>query len=129
MDPCTYSWMTILRNMVKTDIFETHINSNLRCIHGYTNCMRHTDLITWVSNSAWKMLLSEFNYAVKISPCPRTKICNECAQSNTSGGILNTGDNADDKYFFGFSEYYFKTAPRHLDKCTKINYRICNKRI
>ena len=30
----------------KSDIFETHINSNLRCIHGYKNCMRHTDLIT-----------------------------------------------------------------------------------
>ena len=35
-----------------SEIFETHININLRCIHGYINCMRHTDLITWVSNSA-----------------------------------------------------------------------------
>ena len=57
-----------------SDIFETHINSNLRCIHGYTNCIRHTDLITWVSNSSWDMLLSEFIYAVKISACPRTTI-------------------------------------------------------
>ena len=89
-----------------SDNFETHINSNLRCIHGYTNCMRHTDLITLVLNSAWKMLLSEFNHAVKISPCPRTKICNKCAQSNTSGEILNTGDNADDEEMFGFSESY-----------------------
>ena len=81
--------------------------------------MKHTDLITFVLNSAWKMLLSEFNHAVKISRCPRTKTCNKCAQSNTSGGILNTGDNADDKDIFGFSESYFKTAPRHLDECTK----------
>ena len=29
-----------------SDIFETHINRNLRCSHGYTNCVRHTDLIT-----------------------------------------------------------------------------------
>ena len=29
-------------------IFETKINRNLRCSHGYTNCVRHTDLITWV---------------------------------------------------------------------------------
>ena len=42
----------------KSDIFDTHINSNLRCIPGYTNCMRHTDLITWVSNSSWDILLS-----------------------------------------------------------------------
>ena len=105
-----------------SDIFETHINSNLRCIHGYTNCTRHTDLITWVSNSAWKMLLSEFNHAVKISPCPRKIICNKCAKSNTSGDIFNTGENADDKEIFEFSEYYFKTAPRNLDECTKINY-------
>ena len=44
-----------------SDIFETLINSNLRCIHGYTNCMRHNDLITWVSNSAWNMLLLDNN--------------------------------------------------------------------
>ena len=43
----------------KSDIFDTHVNSNLICIHGYTNCMRHTDLTTWISNKAWMMLLSE----------------------------------------------------------------------
>ena len=80
----------------KSDIFETQINSNLRCIRGYTNCMRHTDLITWVSNSSWDMLLSEFVHAVKIIPCPRTKICNKCEQSNTSGDILNAGENVVD---------------------------------
>ena len=81
--------------------------------------MRHTDLITWVSNYAWKMLLFQFIHAVKISPCPRTTVCNKFAQSNTSGDILITGDNADDEDIFGFSESYFKTAPRHLDECTK----------
>ena len=30
-----------------------------------------------------------------------------------------TGDNADDENIFGFSESYFKTAPSHLDECTK----------
>ena len=64
------------------------------------------------------MLISEFNRAVKIVPCPRTTICNKCSQSNTSGDILNTGDNADGKEIFGFSGFYFKTAPRHLDECT-----------
>ena len=98
-----------------SDIFETNNKSNLICIHGYTTCMRQTDLITWVSNSVWKMLLSEFNHAVKISPCPRTTICNKCAQSNMTGDILNTGDNANDEEIFDFSESYFKTAPRDLD--------------
>ena len=59
--------------------------------------MRRTDLITWLSNSAWKMLLSEFNHAVKIILCPRKTICNKCDQSNTSGDILNAGDNADNE--------------------------------
>ena len=77
--------------------------------------MRHTDLITWVSNSARKMLLSKFIHAVKINPCPRTTLCNKCAQSNTSDDILITGDNTDDEDIFGFSESYFKTAPSHLD--------------
>ena len=95
----------------KSYIFETHINKNLRCIHGYTNCMRHNDLITWVSNSAWKILLSEFNHDVKISPCPRTSLCNKCAQSNTSGDIFNTRDNADDKENFGFLNLISKLRP------------------
>ena len=103
----------------KSDIFETHINSNLRCIHGYCNRMRHTDLITWVSNYACKMLLSRFIHAVLISPCPRTTVCNKCAQSNISDHIFITRDNANDEDIFGFSESYFKTAPSHLDECTK----------
>ena len=83
--------------------------------------MRHTDLITWVSISAWKILLSEFNHAIKIIPCPRKTICSKCEQSNTSGEILNVRDNVDDKEVFGFSESYFKNTPRHLDECKK-NY-------
>ena len=86
-----------------SDIFETHINSNLIGIHGYTNCIIHTDLNTWESNSSWDMLLSECIHAVKISACPRTKICNKCEQSNTSGDILNAGDNVDDEEMFWFS--------------------------
>ena len=61
----------------KPVIFETHINRNLRCIHGYTNCVRHTDLITWVSKNSWEMLLSEFSHAERISACPRTIIFNK----------------------------------------------------
>ena len=64
-------------------------------------------------------VLSEFNHAVKISPCPRTTICNKCAKSNTSGDILKTGDNADDEEIFGFSGSYLKIAHRHLGECTK----------
>ena len=104
----------------KSDIFDTHVNSNLRCIHGYTNFMRHTDLITWVSNDAWMMLLSEFNDAVKINSCPNTRICNKCEQSNMSCDILNAGDNSHDEEMFGFSESYFKTAPHNLDEYTKL---------
>ena len=33
----------------RSDISEKQINRNLRCIHGCTNCVRHTDLIIWVS--------------------------------------------------------------------------------
>ena len=61
-------------------IFETQINRNLICSHGYTNCVRHTDLITWVSKNSWEMLLSEFSHAERISACPRTIICNKCEQ-------------------------------------------------
>ena len=86
-----------------SDIFETPININLRCIHVYTNFIRHTDSITWVSNSSWDMLLSEFTNAVKISACTMTTICNKCEQSNTSGDIFNAGDNVDDEEIFGSS--------------------------
>ena len=36
-----------------------------------------------------------------------------------SDDILITGDNADYEDIFGFSKSYFKTAPSHLDECTK----------
>ena len=81
--------------------------------------MRHTDLITWVLNYAWMMLLSEFNHTVKIISCPRAKRYNKCEQSNMSGDILNAGDNSHYEEIFGFSESYFKSAPSHLDECTK----------
>ena len=35
----------------RSDIFGTHINRNLICSHVYTNWVRHTDLITWVSKN------------------------------------------------------------------------------
>ena len=59
-------------------IFESHIKRNLRCSHGYTNCIRHTNLITWVSKNAWEMLLSEFSHAERISAYHGTIICNKC---------------------------------------------------
>ena len=105
MEPCTYSWMTFLCILIKkSDIFETHINSNLRCVHRYTNYIRHTDSITWISNSSWDMLLPEFIHAVKLSACPRTKICNKYEKNNMRGEILNAGDNVDDQENFGFTE-------------------------
>ena len=65
------------------------------------------------------MLLSEFIHAVQISACPRTTISNKYEQSNTSGDILNAGDNVDDEGNFGFSESFFKIAPTNIDECTK----------
>ena len=52
------------------------------------------------------MLLSEFIHAVKISACPRTKICNKREQSNTRGEILNAGDNVDDEDILGFHNHW-----------------------
>ena len=52
-------------------------------------------------------------------PYPRTKICNKCEQSNTSGDILNAGENVDDEEMFGFSEYYFNFVPTNIDEYTK----------
>ena len=54
----------------------------MRCIHGYTNCVAHNDLITWVSKNSWEMLLSEFSQAEKLIPCTKTTICNNCEQNN-----------------------------------------------
>ena len=46
-------------------MFETDINRNWICIHGYNNYVTHTDLITWVSKNSWEILLSEFSQAEK----------------------------------------------------------------
>ena len=102
-----------------SDIFETHINRNLRCSHGYTNCVRHTDSITWVSINSWESLLSKFSHAERISACSRTTFCNKCEQGHMRGDILNAGDNVDDQEKFGFTESYFKIAPTNIDHYTK----------
>ena len=96
-------------------IFETHINRNLRCSHGYTNCVRHTDLITWVSKTSWEMLHSEFSHAERISACPGTIIFSNCEQNNMIGIILNAGYNVDDQEDFGFKGSYFKISPTVIE--------------
>ena len=105
-----------------SDIFETHININLRCSHVYINRIGQTDLITWVSKNAWEILLSEFLYAEIIIVCPRTIICNKCEQTNIRGDILNDGENVDDQEIFRFTESYFKISPTNIDGYTKIYY-------
>ena len=100
-------------------IFETHITRNLRCSHGYTNCVRHTDLITWVPKNDWEMLLYEFSNTERIRACPKTIICNKCEQNNMIGKILNTGDNVDDQEYFWFKGSYLKIAPTVIDDYTK----------
>ena len=100
-------------------ISETHLNRNLRCSHGYTNCVRHTDLITWVSKISWEMLLSEFSHTERISACTGTIISNKCEQNNMIGEILNAGDNVDDQEDFGFTGSYFKFAPIFIYYYTK----------
>ena len=109
--------MTILHIMIKDQSFlRQKINRNLRCSHGYTNCVRHTDSITWVSIDSWEMLLSEFSHAERISACHRKTICNKFEQSNMRGDILNAGDNVDDQENFGFTESFFKIAPTNIDE-------------
>ena len=100
--------------MIKPVIFETHININARCSHGYTNCVTHTNMITWVSKDYWGMLLSEFSQSEKIIACPRTTISNNCEQNNLLGDILNAGDHVDDQEDYGFRGSYFKIAPTFI---------------
>ena len=72
----------------------------------YTNCVRHTDSITWVSIDSWEMLLSEISHAEIIIACSRTIIFNKWEQNNMIGEILNAGDNVDDQKGFGFAGSY-----------------------
>ena len=78
----------------------------MRCIYGYTNCVAHNDLITWVSKNSWEILHSEFSQAEKIIPCPRKIICDNCEQMNMLADILNAGDNDEDPEDYGFTDYF-----------------------
>ena len=60
----------------KLDIFETHMNRNLICIHGYKNYVALNYLITLISKNYREMLLSEFSQSGKIIPCTRTNTFN-----------------------------------------------------
>ena len=93
----------------------------MRCSHGYINCVRHTDLVTWVSKNFWEMLLSEFLHAEIISSFPRTIICNKHEQNNMIGEIFNSGDNVDYQEDSWFTGSYLKTPPTNIYDYTKIN--------
>ena len=66
-----------------------------------------------------KISLSELSHAKRIIACARTIICNKCDQGNMRGDILNAGENVDDQEKFGFTESYFKTAPKNVDDYTE----------
>ena len=59
----------------QSDIFETHSNRNLICIHVYKNYVAQNEFITWVSIISWKIFLSGFLKAKKRT-YPRKIICN-----------------------------------------------------
>ena len=56
---------------------------------------------------------------LKIIPCPRKIICNNCEKNNLLGDIFNSGDNYDDKGDYGFTGSFFKIAPTVIDDYTK----------
>ena len=108
--------MTILYFVDKIAvIFETHINRNLRYIHGYTDYVAYNDLITWVSKILGKCYFLNFHKLKKIISFPRTTIHNNCEQNNMLGDILNAGDNFDDQEDYGFRGALFKIAPTVID--------------
>ena len=78
------------------------------CSHGYPNCVRRTDSITWLSIYSWEMLLSEFSHSERIILSPGTIICNKGEQNNMRGEILNAGDNVDDQENLGLQGHISK---------------------
>ena len=95
------------------------MNRNLIFIHGYTNCVAHNDLITWVSKYSWEMLISEFSQTESIIPRPRKIICNNCEQMNLLGDILNADYNVYDQGDYRFRGSFFKTAPTIINDYTE----------
>ena len=43
-----------------SETFETNINKNLRCCHGYTNYSEKKQFITWISINTWENFHPEF---------------------------------------------------------------------
>ena len=111
--------------------FGTHISRNLRCIHGYTNCVGHNDLITWVSKNPWEVLLYDLKKSENTISYPKRIICNNFEQNILLVDILNTGDNIDDREYYGVRGSFFKIAPTVIDDYTKnkwMNMQIENLR-
>ena len=102
----------------KSAIFETHINRNLICIHGYTNCVAHNDLITWVSKKLGNVTFW-ISTSWEIIPCPRTIIWNNCKENNLLGDILNASNKVDDQEYYGFTGLFLKIGPTVIDEYTK----------
>ena len=66
------------------------------------------------------MLLSEFPQVLDINTYPRKVVCNTCEVIHTSGDILNSDENVEDKDEYGFTGSFFKNAPIIIDENTKM---------
>ena len=103
----------------QSDIFETKINKNLRCIHGYANYVAHNDLITWVSKNSREIFIPEFSQSGKIIPFPRTIISNNFEQMNVLGDTFNSGGSVEHQEYCEFTASFFKISPTVIDDTTK----------
>ena len=58
--------------------FETNVNKNIQCVHGYADSSGKPKLCTWVNVDSWGMMKDYFPDAKPIFPPPKPVLCKEC---------------------------------------------------
>ena len=111
MDPCSYSWITTPRIMIKNQTFLIQTLTKTWDVFMDIKIMLHK--MNWLlgfENVVGKMFFLDLHEQKKTSS-PRTIICNTCEKMNVSGDILNAGGNVEVLEDYGFKGSFFKTPP------------------
>ena len=58
--------------------FETNVNNNIQCDHGYAYFSSKHKMCTWVNEESWKMMKECFPGEKQIEKCTKTIVCKEC---------------------------------------------------
>ena len=75
------------------EIFETNVNANIQCDHGYAYSSSKEKVYTLIHEESWKMI-KMFSWCKANKKIPKTTVCKECTY------VQKDRNQIDDSFYF-----------------------------